>query len=566
MNLFHTVRDILVGRSRIESRLEYKSAMLRGYMALLAFFVGAAYIFIDLISQIYINFPYYVAVIVLAVITIALNRSHYFRSATVLFLLTINLIIFLFASSDLYRTGTYMFFICISLSAFSLFGFKQIQYAVLFSMLSLALFLISYLGEYSIIQVKEYSETYITITFVANFLIALLTSVLIVYFLINIHHHSEQDLIQTTKELDLSRERNQMVVEAVDAGVYEWKPIEQTIFVSPAWKKLLGYGEHELKDFTVEFYYSILHPDDHEHTLENIKRHLIEKKPYYHEVRLRTKSGEYVWFMDSASTKFDALGRPVVTVGSIININKRKQTEEKILRQNDLLAKANKELDQFVYSVSHDLRAPLSSILGLTNVYNLTDQQKEKESIVKLIGERTNILDAFIREILAYSRNSRTEIKNQEVNVLQAVNEVLDGLTYMQGFDRIRIVEDIQPELAVTTDKERLKVILSNLIANAVKYSDDRKESIVHIRSFVEGGSLILSIEDNGIGIEKEHHERIFDMFYQAYELATGSGLGLYIVNETLQKLNGRIIMESQYGIGSTFTFSLPVESFVSSQ
>ena len=561
MTLSHTLRSFLVGKNHIQSRLEYKSAMLRGYMAILSFSVGVAYIIIDYTKGVYGNTPFYVGVIVLAGITVSLNRRHHFQMATVLFLLTINLIIFLFSSADLYRTGTYMFFISISLSAFSLFGFRNIRYAVLFSALSLILFLVSYLGEFTLLRAMDYSETYITINFVTNFLVALITSVLIVYFLININHHSEQDLLRTTEELRKSRERNELVIEAVNAGIYELHQSEKNIFVSPTWKKLLGYAEGDLTDFTLEFLFAILHPDDVQRAQEKMKQHFIDQKPYFQEVRLRTKSSEYVWFMDSGITKFTDNGQPIVTVGSIIDINERKQAEEKVFRQNELLAKANKELDQFVYSVSHDLRAPLSSILGLTNVYALSQLDAERESIVKLISERAGTLDVFIREILAYSRNSRTDLKAQEVNVLTVVTEVITSLSFMQGFDKVKTDIAVSSGLIFMTDRERLKVILSNLIGNAVKYRNINIESYIHIKAAIDQGSLVTTVEDNGIGISNEHHDRIFDMFYQAHETANGSGLGLYIVKEAIQKLKGSISMQSRHGDGSTFTFLIPCSS-----
>lgn len=553
------MRDFLIGKRQIESRLEFKSAMLRGYMALLAVLVGFSYATIDLVKGITHNHPYYIAVIIFAAVTIILNRKGKFQASTILFLITMNAIIFLFSSRDLYRTGTYMFFICISLSAFSLFGIKKIRLAILFTLISLILFLISYLGQFSFLHLGAFDETYITVNFVINFFTALITAVLIVYFLIGINHRSEQDLMRTTEELKESRKRNQMVVEAVNAGIYEWLPAEQRIFVSPVWKRLLGYADDELNDFRIEFYYSILHPDDHQYTLEKIQRHFQDRKPYVNEVRLKTKSGEYLWFIDSGITRFDDDGRPVVTVGSIIDINERKLGEEKIIKQNELLAKANKELDQFVYSVSHDLRAPLSSILGLTNVYGITDDPEEKNKIVSLIRERANTLDLFIREILAYSRNSRTELNIQNVNILDVVNEVITSLAYMQGFDRMWIRKNIAPDLHIVSDRERMKVILSNLIANAVKYSDVNKDSFIDITAGADQSMLTLDVEDNGVGIAAEHTSRIFDMFYQAHESGQGSGLGLYIVGETAHKLHGTVSVKSEYAVGSTFTLKLPL-------
>jgi PAS domain S-box-containing protein len=559
MALFSSVRNFLVGNQRIESRTAYKNALLRGGMALLALFVGFAYIVIDYASAITYNNVFYVAVIIFASMTIWLNRLHRFHLANLLFLLTLNFIIFLFSSRDLYRTGTYMFFICISLSAFALFGFRQIKFAFAFVALSLLLFVLSYVAGYSPLHLVKYEEMYITLNFTVNFLIALVTSVMIVYFLININYHSEQELIQTTLELSKSRERNEMVVEAVNAGIYEWCPGENSIFVSAAWKRLLGYHDDDLKDFSIEFYMSLIHPDDQVAAQENFRVHLQDKKPYFSEMRLRTKSGTYAWFMDSGITKFNDDGKPQVTVGSIIGINERKIAEDKILKQNELLAKANTELDQFVYSVSHDLRAPLSSILGLTNVYQLTTDAAEKATLVKLIRDRANILDTFIRDILDYSRNSRTILKLQTVNILQVVQEVVDSLSYMSGLNRIQLDIDVSPEIELTTDRERLKVVFSNLLGNAVKYSSTSKESVIKVSSAISGQTLSLSVADNGIGIQPEHLPKIFDMFYQAHDTAQGSGLGLYIVRETVEKLHGTILVESKYGIGSIFTIQLPI-------
>ena len=558
MNFFRAIRNFLVGSDRIESRILYKRALLRGYMAFLAMGVGVAYIAIDYFTHVHHNYVYYIAVIIMGLVSILLNRSGRYLFSSVLFLLTTNLIIFLFSSGDMYRTGSYMFFICISLSAFSLFGFRQIRYAFLFSILSLVLFLVSYLGKVSLIHPANLGEGYITLNFSTNFLVALITSVLIVYFLLKINHHSEEELIRATGELELSRERNEMVIKAVNAGIYELHSREEIVFISPTWKRLLGYAEDELTNFSLDSYFNMLHPDDHDEVRERLAQHYRDHKPYFHEVRLRTRQGDYLWMMDSAITKFDDDGEPVITVGSIINIHERKLAEEKILRQNELLAKANTELDQFVYSVSHDLRAPLSSILGLTNVYRLTDQAAEKESIVRYIRERANNLDAFIREILDYSRNSRTLLRCQPVNMLQVVNEVVNGLTYMQGFERVEMRIDIHPELLVSTDRERLKVILNNLVTNAVKYSDASKSSFVSLSVSSDLRRYMIQVKDNGIGIRDEFHKKIFEMFFQAHDHARGSGLGLYIVKETVEKLQGSISLQSEYGVGTTFTLVLP--------
>jgi PAS domain S-box-containing protein len=559
MSLNRTVRDLLIGEKRIASRLEYKSAMLRGYMAIIAALLGITYTIIDYHNGLLAGLPYYAIVIIASWITILLTRHHYFPLANILFLSTTTAIVFLFASSDIHRTGVHMFFICISLVAVVLFGFKKVHYALFFSAFLAGVFFLSYTGNIKVMEPLPYKDNLITVNFSINFFISLFTSVLIVYTLISINYHSEQEILTTSEQLKKSRERNQQVIEAVQAGIYEWYPIERVIHVSPSWKKIIGYGPDELQNLSIEFYFSLIHPHDYIRVQQAITEHMQTKEPYRNELRIKKKNGEYVWVMDSGITKFDDHGRPTVTVGSIIDINEQKLAEDKVRKQNDLLLKANKELDQFVYSVSHDLRAPLSSILGLTNIYPIAKDDQEKGSIIKMISERAATLDAFISEILDYSRNARTELRIRPVNVHELTHEVLKGLAYINGYDRIRIESEIDAALTISTDRERVKIILNNVIGNAVKYSDPAKESFIFIASFVKDGEWIIEIRDNGIGIKEEHHKKIFDMFYQAHERGHGSGLGLYIVMEAVHRLKGNVQVWSEYAMGSTFTITLPL-------
>jgi PAS domain S-box-containing protein len=559
MNFNRTIRDLLLGKEWIVSRSEYKSSMLRGYMSLIAATVGITYTIIDYRNGLTAGLVYYAVVIVVAFLTILLTRKRYFQTANILFLTASTGVIFLFAASDTHRTGVHMFFISTGLVAFVLFGFQKIHYALIFSALLVGIFFLSYSGQPMVMDPLPNQIRLIRVNFSINFFISFFACVLIVYSLITINHHSEQEILTTSTELRKSRERNQQVLEAVHAGIYEWHPIENYIYVSTSWKKIIGYTAEELPDVSVEFYYSLVHPDDYASVQKVIADHIKTKEPYRNELRLKKKNGEYVWVMDSGITKFDEYGKPLVTVGSIIDINEQKLVEDKVRRQNDLLLKTNKELDQFVYSVSHDLRAPLSSILGLTNIYQLSRDQKERESIVKMINERATTLDAFISEILDYSRNARTEVKEKCVNVSELTAEVLKGMSYINGHDRISIKTEIDPTLAVNTDRGRVKIILNNIIGNAIKYSDLGKESFIYVTSYIKDNEWIIEIKDNGIGIKAEHQEKIFDMFYQAHERGHGSGLGLYIVMEAVNRLKGTVKVWSEFTVGSTFTISLPV-------
>lgn len=242
----------------------------------------------------------------------------------------------------------------------------------------------------------------------------------------------------------------------------------------------------------------------------------------------------------------------------LLNINYK--TEKDLSLNNQLLTKANQELDRFVYSASHDLRAPLSSVLGLIELSQRSNDPEEIKLCLDMMKSRIADLDSFIREIIDYSRNTRQEVRLELFNLFELVEEVASGLKFGNGMENILIRYSIPQDLEINSDRSRLKVVLNNLIGNALKYSNPRQEEpMVFVKAGMDGTHLKIQVEDNGIGISDEHLPKIFEMFYRASEKSQGSGLGLYIVKETLDKLKGNIQVKSTHGHGSIFTVEVPI-------
>jgi signal transduction histidine kinase len=231
------------------------------------------------------------------------------------------------------------------------------------------------------------------------------------------------------------------------------------------------------------------------------------------------------------------------------------ESEKKIIQQNKALVKTNAELDRFVYSVSHDLRAPLASILGLINVYALAANEQEKDNLVQLMQGRVMKLDAFIQEILDYSRNARMALARENIMLEEFLNSQVEGLQFIAGTERIKIAVQVPPAFQVCSDPQRLKVIVNNLLSNSVRYADLQKTNpSIAIEAGAETDGWSIRVRDNGIGIKKEAQHKVFEMFYQATNHAEGSGLGLYIVKEAVQVLDGKINLQSTYGEGTEIT------------
>lgn len=228
--------------------------------------------------------------------------------------------------------------------------------------------------------------------------------------------------------------------------------------------------------------------------------------------------------------------------------------------ENQELKTANYELDRFVYSTSHDLRAPLNSMLGLIEIAKEDTTEELMLEYFKMLKDSAKKLDGFICDILDYSRNSRMEVNNEQINFRELIKSVTENLKFIG--DNNRMVEfkiEISGETSFRSDKNRLITILSNLISNAIRYQNSQiPNPFVSIKIETSPTETNIFIQDNGIGIDEESQSKIFDMFYRVSQESVGSGLGLYIVKEAVSKLNGDIKVESAIGAGTTFLIKIP--------
>ena len=233
---------------------------------------------------------------------------------------------------------------------------------------------------------------------------------------------------------------------------------------------------------------------------------------------------------------------------------------EEIREKNTHLEKTNSELDHFVYSASHDLRAPLLSIQGIINISRFENPSQKVADYLTLIDSQVLKLDSFIQDIINYSQNSRTEVVEQTVNFDHVLDRVCENLRFMQGAEKIKWEKEIEEQFEWKTDKNRIGTVLTNLLSNAIKFHNySRDDRWIKIGVRKNCSSCCITVKDNGVGIPPEHQNKVFDMFYRAHDISNGSGLGLYIVKEIVAKMNGTIQLQSQPGQGSTFTITLPV-------
>jgi len=243
----------------------------------------------------------------------------------------------------------------------------------------------------------------------------------------------------------------------------------------------------------------------------------------------------------------------------LLNQNIQMAAQEQELKATlEELSERNFELDQLMYKTSHDLRSPLSSIMGLVNLANLDKDTSSRDSYLAKIGGRIKKLDEFIRSMLDYARVNRVEIAPEVIDLGGIASNCVRELDHLENFQSIKTEIDLDSSLQFKSDPLRIRIIFSNIILNTYKYFNPGADSFLRIKIDVSEGNAKIEFKDNGIGIKDEYLDKIFNMFYRATERSQGSGLGMYIVKQAIEKLNGEISISSEYGQGTKIKVLLP--------
>ncbi|MCF6359849.1 MAG: PAS domain S-box protein [Cyclobacteriaceae bacterium] len=291
---------------------------------------------------------------------------------------------------------------------------------------------------------------------------------------------------------------------------------------------------------------------------KNIFRGVLNGETIRGENKVKIYGKQYLLYSIASPIKVNGKVEQITIIH--IDISQLKKAEKKLKTQNTKLKKLNAELDRFVYSASHDLRAPLSSLLGLIDLSQREELSPALNQYLELMNNSITRLDSFISDITDYSRNLRLKTKNEKIDFNVLVDEIFSSLAFMSA-EKINLSLKIEGDNNFNSDADRLKLILSNLISNSIRYKSHDRKPRIKVEVAITKDKAIFKIIDNGIGIPKKYQSKIFEMFYRANDQNTGSGLGLFIVRETVDKLKGKIELESEIGKGTTISIILPNSS-----
>jgi signal transduction histidine kinase len=238
---------------------------------------------------------------------------------------------------------------------------------------------------------------------------------------------------------------------------------------------------------------------------------------------------------------------------------KLKMQFAEIQSQNRELKKLNEELDRFIYSAAHDLKSPLASMEGLVILAEKEINIPEHAHYFRMMTSSLRKLESFIKDITDYAKNKRQQLKIEPIDIQEQVSEIVDSLKFLPDAGHVSASVQIKSSVEFHSDKTRLSIILKNLISNSFRYIDKSKsENWVVIEGQANEQQLTLKITDNGIGIGEKHIPKIYDMFYRAVEHSQGTGIGLFLVRETVRMLRGKIAVKSKPGEWTVFYLTIP--------
>ncbi|KGO90674.1 sensor histidine kinase [Flavobacterium suncheonense] len=268
-------------------------------------------------------------------------------------------------------------------------------------------------------------------------------------------------------------------------------------------------------------------------------------------------SGKIKQYLVFANIFFILVIISAVSLYFSVMLKKLLESAKEIELKNKNLVLANRELDSFVYSASHDLRSPITSLKGLIEIAKEEKDPNQVRHYFGLMNQSLTMQDQFINDIIDYSRNKRKERVLEIVNFDKIVNDILLQHNYLSEAKAIQIKKNVEID-EMHTDGLRLKIILNNLVSNAIKYSDkDKNDKFIEIAAHHEDSFFKIEVKDNGIGIKKDIQAKIFEMFFGT-DHNLGSGLGLYITKQAVENLKGTITVASEVKQGSTFTVIIP--------
>ncbi|MEZ4774170.1 MAG: PAS domain-containing protein [Bacteroidia bacterium] len=386
-----------------------------------------------------------------------------------------------------------------------------------------------------------------------------------VYFEWNVFPDAENQLLYCTirditllvkaeeRELKTNKTIN-LILEGIDAGVWEWNILTGQEWWSDKFFHILDYQPNEITP-SYSTFINLLHPNDIEMVSQALETHLEKKEKYILDIRMQTGKGIYKWIQTSGRAEWNEDDKPVRMYGTILDIDEKKKKEIRLKNSIDVINEQNTRLLDFAHIISHNLRSHTSNFGMLIGLYESLPDEDSRTEIFSKIKQNFNNLNESIESL-----NKVVKIKygiqeqKEEIDLPETLSRVLKSIEYQIQSSKATINTDFSQYQTIASVPAYMESIFYNLVSNAIKYRHSRRAPIIHISTKLEGGRPVLIIKDNGIGLDmKTHGKKVFGMYKTFHGNPDAKGLGLFMTKNQVEALGGSITWESEPGHGSTF-------------
>lgn len=358
------------------------------------------------------------------------------------------------------------------------------------------------------------------------------------------------------KLLGISEQRLEMATVAAGLGIWDWDIKNNRVYFNDQWKLMLGYAPDELENsfFTFE---QLLHPNEKSGLLQLLADHLEGKTEVYQAmIRLRTKDRRWKWVLTMSKAGMrDETGKAIRLSGIHLDIDHIKQKEIELKQLSQELMHSNRELQQFAYITSHNLRAPVANLISLLELFD-KNHLSERNSVfldkIEMSVERLHATLNDLNEILS-SRTNKAE-KDEILHFEEEFNKVTTLISEEIRLREVIIQTDFSKAPSMFFSRKVLHSIFLNLLTNAIKYRRPGTNPEISVSTEEDGEYIILYVKDNGLGIDMEKYgNKIFGLYQRFHDNKDGKGLGLYIIKNQIEALDGKIAVESIVNKGTMF-------------
>jgi PAS domain S-box-containing protein len=367
----------------------------------------------------------------------------------------------------------------------------------------------------------------------------------------DITHFKEQE-----HQVKISEERFRFAMEATTSGVWDWDLRTDSVFYSSQSLKILEQESEDIFD-RPERWHEIVHPDDLKKYYATIHNHFDNKTPFYENFhRVLTASGKYKWIMDRGKViERSSDGKPLRVLGTHTDISTQKEKELELIQTMELYSEHNSRLLNFSHTVSHNLNTHAGNIKLLLDIIdseeNLIDHA-EALTHLRTVSNDLNETIANLTQIVSIQNNLDITKESLDLNLYLEKNS-----STIKGYspeNKATIIINVPKHTIINFNRAYLESVLLNFSTNAIKYAHPDRFPIIVFDFFIENNQKVLTISDNGLGIDLEKYgDLLFGMYKTFHQHENAHGIGLYIAKNQIESMNGKVSVESKVGVGTVF-------------